>query len=95
MGRTGLCRECVFVVEQALDPGEDVVDVRRCWEADLSLVGVDPGEVEATTRHVRELAQSARAPAKGRWPTVASWTYPGPADMVGQASTVSYSMMMP
>lgn len=44
---TRLCGEDVFVTEEVLDPGPDVVDVGGCGEVDALLILIDPCVREA------------------------------------------------
>lgn len=46
-GLTRFGREDVLVVEEVLDPGHDVINIRRCGEVDALSILVDPGVVEA------------------------------------------------
>jgi hypothetical protein len=52
-GLTRFGGEHVLVVEQVLDPGHDVINIRRCGEVDALSILVDPSVIKAGGRSVK------------------------------------------
>lgn len=84
-GGLSLCWEDCFIIQPILNPGHDIFDVCRGWQACRLPICIKPGIIKSGNLLV----------VFDVWWVTRVLTYPGPADIDGQFLTVQNSVTTP